>query len=158
MTDDRTGKQYMVMAPGQASFTKSQAMCTGVGGYLPEPRDQWENSFLGNLTSDTFYLGIRNFENSGKSWQFETDSTDVTWRNWAVWVQSTVDSNYNGVMVNCAMMLKRYLNGTSGHKPEAWTGFHCGGPSAYGNTDMEMTVVCEKGEDKCIRLCIYIIK
>ena len=139
--DSRTGKQYVVIESGRKSFSESKTICTDLGGYLPEPRDNLENNFLDSLNSKTFYLGMTDSAVEG-DWVWQTDSTQVTWKKWADWTDpSFSDPPNGGTDENCAWMLKQFQKSLSGHSTKAWADRGCSEPID------EMTVVCEKGED-----------
>ena len=138
-TDTRTGKQYMVIQSGPKSFSESQTMCTELGGYLPEPRDELENNFLDSLTYNIFFLGMTDSVVEG-DWRWRTDFTQVTWKNWVHWT-NYADPPNGGTKENCAMMLKQINKGMEGHSTKAWADFVCS------KRIDEMSVVCEKGED-----------
>ena len=77
ITDPRTNKKYLVMEIGPKNFSESQTICTDLGGYLAEPRDELENSYLDSLTHKTFYLGLTDSAVEG-DWQFVSDFTKVS--------------------------------------------------------------------------------
>ena len=139
--DGRTGKRYKVVESGKKTFSESKKICTALGGYLPEPRDELENNFLDSLNSESFYLGMTDSAVEG-DWLWESDSTEVTWKNWVDWTSIfTRDPPNGGTSENCALVLKHNNNKKLGHSTKAWIDHECDDPVHT------FTVVCEKGEN-----------
>ena len=125
---------------------ESKTICAEKGGYLPEPKDELENNFLDSLTSTTFYLGMTDSAVEG-DWVWESDTTEVTWKNWVDWSNTNNDPPNGGTAENCAWMLKEVGKGLGGHSTKAWADSKCSG------WDKEMSVVCEKGQDDSLVQC-----
>ena len=72
-------------------------------------------------------------------WVWESDSTEVTWKNWVDWIDTNNDPPNGGTAENCALMLKESQKSRGGHSTKSWADSGCSG------WDKEMSLVCEKG-------------
>ena len=112
-------------------------MCAGLGGYLPEPRDEIQNNFLDKVTAtaNMFYLGVTDRSAKG-NWMWETDDALVTWKNWV----TVKDNQGEGFDAQCAVMIKK-KGATQGLTSKAWLGHACT------ETGKDMSLVCEIGKN-----------
>ena len=72
------------------------------------------------------------------TWVWESDSTEVAWKNWVDWTDDDDPPN-GGTTENCCRMLKENQKSRSGHSTKGWADILCSG------LNNEMSVVCENG-------------
>ena len=156
MTDNRTGKQYIVLDTVNFTHAGDRKLCEQQGGRLPEPRDEDENNFLDSLNTEMFMLGMNDEDVEGQ-WVWDSDGSKVTWYNWA---------KYNGVpnggsADNCAYMVRNLNTHIAGHTKKSWVDRGCHHISYYDKYPMDL--VCERGGEKgnllvdvsILSMCIY---
>ena len=81
ITNERTGKQYLVLDTDDLVHDDNQQVCHSHGGHLPEPRDVTENQFLDSLGTEMFTLGMSDRLVEDK-WLWDSDGSPVTWTSW----------------------------------------------------------------------------
>ena len=140
VTDPNTGKEYIVLDTSTHHHDINQETCRNIGGHLPEPRNQQENLFLNSLGSDQFILGINDQQTEGH-WVFDTDGSPVTWFSWVDWRDYT-DPPKQGRDGNCAIMLRQWQEGISGHRPQDWGDTSCN-TTAY-RQGIPKSLICQK--------------
>ena len=139
MTDERTGKQYIVLPTTTLIYDINQKSCEDIGAHLPEPKDQQENYFLNSLGSEKFVLGIKKVGQN--EWVFDSDGSAVNWFPWASW-DTVEDAPRGGAGMDCVAMLRNHGKQYTGSKSQDWFDIKCGYVELY---DKEPTsLICQK--------------
>ena len=134
ITDERTGKQYLVLDTDTLKHDDNQQVCHNLGGRLPEPRDELENTFLDNLGTGTFYLGM--VDTARGQWVWDSDRSPVAWRNFIF------DEPNRNPGENCAVMLRQMSSDRNGHRNDGWGEELCG--RTIPARDQSLSLVCER--------------
>ena len=103
-------------------------LCRGVGGMLPEPRNQEENDFLNSWQTDVFYLGMTDWKVEG-SWVWDSDTTAVSWTIWRPPMEPD-----GGSSQNCNIMTRNLVP----EQAEYWSSVKCM------RETFKQLVICEK--------------
>ena len=135
ITDERTGKQYLVLDTDDLIHDDLQQVCHNYGGYLPEPRDEHDTTFLDNLGTGAFPLGMSDTVTEGL-WVWDSDGSPVTWNRWVM-----VEPN-GGRKENCLLVLRQILSGHSGHRTDGWADMPC--ESSDGIRGFDTSLICER--------------
>ena len=115
VTDERTGKQYIVQDTDDLVYDVNKQACQNLGGFLPEPRDEAENQFLDSLGSDMFTLGMTDRVVEGQ-WVWESDGSPVTWTGWV-----RLGTNDPEPVI----VLRRLNSHYAGHRTDGWADIPC---------------------------------
>ena len=127
MADESTGKQYLVLDTNHLAHDDLQQECHNLGGFLPEPRNEQENTFLDSLGVDTFVLGMTDRDVEGQ-WVWESDGSLVSWTRWVQWIASNggiPQEPDGGAREGCALMMRQTVSHRRGHRPDGWIDFSC---------------------------------
>ena len=146
MTDERTGKQYLVLDIQDIKYNDNQQVCHNHGGFLPEPRDERENQFLASLDANMFLLGATDKLVEGQ-WVWDSDGSPVTWKNWVSWTGSYSEPNGKGGE-NCVVMLQQYAKDRAGYRSEGWADIGC--HALY--SSVPTSVVCQRDPGELTKL------
>ena len=142
ITDERTGKQYMIQDTHDLVYDHIQQRCDNLGGFLPEPRDEQENQFLDWLDTDMFALGMTDRKVEGQ-WVWESDGSPVTWTNWVYWPKYREIEPNGGTYQNCALMLRYSETWADGHKHDGWGDYPCNSSDVVRRE--KRSLICQKG-------------
>ena len=140
-TDERTGKQYLVLDTDHFKYDVIQQVCHNHGGFLPEPRDQGENLFLDSLGTEMFALGMSDRLEEGR-WVWESDQTPVTGRGW-IW-----DEPNGGSSNNCAVMTRTRYSQHAGHRTDGWIDYNCDSREDFGRGTPK-SLICQRNTGMC---------
>ena len=137
--DLRTGKEYMVFDTDTLIHDQLQKKCQIYGGYLPEPKDEKENTFLKDLGTGTFILGMTDKATDGQ-WVWESDGSLVDWTKWIEWANLLNEPN-GGTAENCVAFAQQLWKGMTGHATDGWADINCTSDSWARSTK---SLICEK--------------
>ena len=119
MTDERTGKQYLVLNTDSLIYDVIKQVCDNHGGHMAEPRDVLENKFLNALGTGAFMLGMTDTATDGQ-WVWDSDGSSVGWQNWLSWGEPNGGENEN-----CVVFAKQLWDNMRGHEIDAWADVRC---------------------------------
>ena len=86
---------------------------------MAEPRDELENTFLNDLGSWPFLLGMTDTATDG-DWVWDSDGSSVDWHKWQSWGEPN-----GGARENCVVFARNFWDGNNGHSPDAWLDTLC---------------------------------
>ena len=116
--------------------------CQNYGGHLPEPKDELENTFLKDLGSGTFVLGMTDTATDGE-WVWESDGSSVGWQKWLEWTNYPHEPN-GGTGENCVAFAQQRWDHMAGHASDGWADIDCASDSWVGSD--AKSLICEKYE------------
>ena len=121
----------------------NQQVCHNLGGFLPEPRDEQENTFLDSLGTSAFLLGMSDRGQEGQ-WVWDSDGSPVTWTNWDSIDKGglTDEPNNAGRDEHCAKMFKQYRPNT-----DSWNDVKCESTSNIRNG--ATSLICQRNPGLC---------
>ena len=123
VTDDATGKQYIVLETSTLNFDQNKETCASYNAILPEPRTEEENDFLNSLDAQLFPLGLNDKEKEGV-WRWDSDGSPVNWKYWAHF--KTFGPQPNGGRVeNCVVMIKHHHESDLLTSTASWADVAC---------------------------------
>ena len=117
-----------------------QQVCHHHGGRLPEPRTQLENTFLNDLATGAFLLGMSDTATQGR-WVWDSDGSEVNWQNWINWSYYGSEPN-GGRSENCVVVAQQLWNNMAGHKTDGWVDVPCHSDLYTGSKPT--SVICER--------------
>ena len=138
--DAQTGKEYAVVKTPTFNYDVNKQICESNGAILPEPRDEQENSFLVDLNTDMFLLGMTDQVSEGQ-WVWNSDGSPVTWYNWVSWPGEATRPN-GGTRENCMFVIRHYREDVSGHDSRTWEDHKCESEAAL--EAMPKSLICQK--------------
>ena len=135
-----TGIEYLVLETDDLVYEDNKQACQGLGGFLPEPRNEQENQFLDSLGADTFVLGITDIDVEGQ-FVYDSDGSPVTWAQWVQWVDDDPAPN-GGTRENCVFMIREVRMDEAGYRSDGWGDYKCGSTQLY--RDRPSSLVCQR--------------
>ena len=142
MTDERTGKQYLLRPTETLIHDVLQQVCRNHGGRLPEPKDDMENTFLDDLITGTFMLGMTDKATEGR-WVWDSNRLEVNWQYWMAWRSTEYTNEPNGGDgENCVVMAQQLWNDRAGHKTDGWLDVPCYSDDYIGSKSISL--ICER--------------
>ena len=130
----------MVLDTDDLVYDVIQQVCHNHGGFLPEPRDEAENTFLDSLGTEMFTLGMTDRDVEGQ-WVWDSDGSLVTWTKWVQYTGSKPSPN-GGDVENCALMMRNFNSQADGHTSDSWGDYRCGSTSFWNSKPISL--VCQK--------------
>ena len=153
ITDGQTGKQYLVLDTDDLVYDVIQQVCHNHGGFLPEPREEEENSFLDSLDTDTFALGMTDRKVEGQ-WIWDSDGSPVIGMNWIEW-SSGVNEPNGGTNQNCALMIRQAEIHEGGHIPDGWADYPCN--SSDNLRSLPKNLICQRNPGMWTDLASHVL-
>ena len=147
ITNERTGKQYLVLDTDDLVHDDNQQVCHSHGGHLPEPRDVTENQFLDSLGTEMFTLGMTDLLVEGQ-WVWDSDGSPVTWAGW-------IFSEPNGgTGENSALMVRNMYSSYAEHKSDGWIDYGYAKDKKLSSDSNPKSLICQREPGMCTSLLL----
>ena len=140
-----TGIEYLVLETDDLVYEDNKQACQGLGGFLPEPRNEQENQFLDSLGADTFVLGITDKLVEGQ-FVYDSDGSPVSWAAWVQWVDYNVEPSGHRTE-NCVFMVREVRTDDAGYRSDGWADYICGSTSSQ--RSRPSSLVCQRDPGMC---------